>query len=64
MVYGKTWLILFLSCNAALSQVLFGDDNRSSVSFDESPQIDNDVNIQNILGIKESDSQIQTRFSL
>ena len=63
MVYIKTWFILFLS-NAALSQVLFGDDNRSSVSFDESPQIDNDVNIQNILGIKETNVQVQTRFSL
>ena len=62
MVYIKTWFILFLSCNAALSQVLFGDD--TPVSFDESPQIDNDVNIQNILGIKETNVQVQTRFSL
>ena len=62
MVYIKTWFILFLSCNAALSQVLFGDD--TPVSFDESPQNDNDVNIQNILGIKETDVQVQTRFSL
>lgn len=61
MVYIKTWFILFLSCNAALSQVLFGDD--TPVSFDESPQNDNDVNIQNILGIKETDVQVQTRFS-
>ena len=62
MVYIKTWFILFLSCNAALSQVLFGDD--TPVSFDESPQNDNDVNIQNILGIKETNVQVQTRFSL
>ena len=62
MVYIKTWFILFLSCNAALSQVLFGDD--TPISFDESPQNDNDVNIQNILGIKETDVQVQTRFSL
>ena len=62
MVYIKTWFILFLSCNAALSQVLFGDD--TPVSFDESPQNDNDVNIQNILGIKETDVQVQTRFTL
>ena len=62
MVYIKTWFILFLSCNAALSQVLFGDD--TPVSFDESPQNDNDVNIQNILGIKETNVQVQTRFTL
>ena len=61
MVYIKTWFILFLS-NAALSQVLFGDD--TPVSFDESPQNDNDVNIQNILGIKETNVQVQTRFTL
>jgi len=65
MVNSKTWFTLFLCCNVALSQVLFDEEtnNEGSVTFEESPQIDDDVNIQNILGIKETDVDVQTRFS-
>ena len=66
MVNSKTWFTLFLCCNAALSQVLFDEEtnNEGSVTFEENPQIDDNVNIQDLLGIKETDVDVQTRFSL
>ena len=54
-------ILLLLTCNFVQSQVLFGDDIEPNIEFENENE---DVNIQNILGIDTKEVDIQTRFSL